>query len=139
MTVTIAFMAAVALVAAVGAWLQSRRGRPLPTAVRGEPPGQIDRADFRAPEAPWLIAVFTSKTCASCADVWNRVAAHDSAQVATENVEVGESPSLHRRYRIESVPTAVVADRHGRVQAAFVGPLGPDDLEALRTIVAAHD
>lgn len=139
MTVTIALMGTVALVAAFGAWWQSRRGRPRPTAVRGEPPSQIDRADFRAPEAAWLIAVFTSKTCASCAGVWDHVSAHDSSHVATQNVEVTESPNLHRRYRIESVPTAVVADRHGRVQAAFVGPLGPDDLEALRTIVAAHD
>jgi thioredoxin-related protein len=139
MTVTIVIMAVVAAVAAAAAWWQSRARRPVPTATRGEPPAQLDRNDFRAPEAPWLIAVFTSETCSSCAAVWNDVAGHESQDVVTENVEVQRSPELHRRYHIESVPTAVVVDRDGLTRAAFVGPLGQGDREILRTIVATHD
>ena len=31
-------------------------------------PAQLDREDFSRPQAPWLVVVFTSRTCASCAN-----------------------------------------------------------------------
>ena len=129
-------MAAVAAVAGMVAWWQKQQHRPAPTATPGAPPGSLDRTDFRAPEAPLLIAVFTSATCSSCEAVWAELAGYESTSVATQNVEVGESPDLHDRYRIESVPTAVIVDRSGETQAAFVGPLGPDHRQVLRELVA---
>jgi len=139
MTITLVVMAAVALTAGALAWWDQQRRRPAPTPIPGVPPGSVDRRDFRAPDAPLLIAVFTSKTCASCEAVWNELVAYESATVATQNIEVVDQADLHRRYKIESVPTAIVVDSNGQTQAGFVGPLGPDHREALRTIVAEHD
>ena len=137
MTLTLIAMAAVAGVAAMAAWWQQQQRRPAPTAVPGVPPGSLDRSEFRAPTAPVLIAVFTSETCSSCDAVWAELSGYESPMIATQNVEVGAEPDLHKRYKIESVPTAVIVDASGDTQAAFVGPLGPDHREALRNIVTS--
>ena len=137
MTTTLLVMVAVAAVAGMAAWWQQQRLRPAPTSTPGAPPGSLDRTDFRAPEAPLLIAVFTSKTCSSRATVWAELSGYESANVVTQNVEVGTDPSLHSRYKIESVPTAVIVDRSGETQAAFVGPLGPDHRQALRELLTS--
>lgn len=131
---TLAIMAVVAVVAGALGWLFQQRSRPAPTVVQGAPPGSLDRRDFRAPEAPLLIAVFTSATCSSCDAVWGELSGYESASVATQNVEVGDEPELHARYSIESVPTAVIVDANGETQAAFVGPLGPDHRRVLREL-----
>jgi len=128
-------MAAVAALAGAAAWWQQRRFRPAPTSTPGAPPGSLDRSDFRAPDAPLLIAVFTSETCSSCDAVWAELAGYESPQVATQNIEVGHDVELHRRYQIDSVPTAVIVDSRGETQAAFVGPLGPDHRKALRDLI----
>ena len=135
MIVTFAVMAAVAVVAAAIAWWIQRNQRPAPTTVAGAPPGSLDRSDFLAPEAQLLIAVFTSNTCSSCDAVWAELAGYESPSVAVQNVEVGEEPAIHKRYQIESVPTAVIVDASGETQAAFVGPLGPDHRRVLLELV----
>lgn len=137
MTTTLLVMVAVAAVAGMAAWWQQQRVRPAPTATPGVPPGSLDRNDFRAPEAPLLIAVFTSETCSSCDAVWAELSGYESSTVVTQNIEVGADAALHARYNIESVPTAVIVDRAGDTQAAFVGPLGPDHRNALRELLAA--
>jgi len=139
MLITLLVMAAVAVVAGVAAWAQTTRAAPAPTATPGAPPGSLDRSQFRAPAAPLLIAVFTSATCSSCEAVWAELAGYESPTVVTQNVEVSADAELHKRYNIESVPTAVIVDRTGETQAAFVGPLGNDHRQVLRDIVAASD
>lgn len=139
MTITFAIMATAALVAAAVAWWQQSRLRPAPTATPGVPPGQLDRREFRAPDAPLLIAVFTSATCSSCAAVWAELAGYEGSAVATQEVELGAEPQLHKRYKIESVPTAVVVDRTGETQAAFVGPLGSDHRAVLLDLISKVD
>ena len=57
---------------AVAAYLQRRQRPPAPIRTGYSVPAQVDRADFDRPEAPWLVAVFTSATCSSCAGVWER-------------------------------------------------------------------
>lgn len=136
MITTLLVMAAVAAVAGLVAWLQQQRYRPAPTTTPGAPPGSLDRRDFRAPDAPVLIAVFTSATCSSCEAVWAELAGYESSSIATQNIEVGSEAALHARYNIDSVPTSVIVDRSGETQAAFVGPIGPDHREVLREIVA---
>ncbi len=139
MIVTIAVMAAVAALAAGAAWWHRQRFRPAPTATVGAPPGRLDRSEFRAPDAAVLLAVFTSATCSSCEAVWAELSGYESASIATQNIEVGAEPALHKRYNIESVPTAVIVDAAGETLAAFVGPIGPEHREVLRGIVAGHD
>lgn len=136
MTTTLLVMAAVAALAGMVAWWQQQQHRPAPTATPGAPPGSLDRSDFRAPQAPLLIAVFTSATCSSCEAVWAELSGYESPTVAAQNVEVAADAALHTRYNIESVPTAVIVDSSGETQAAFVGPLGPDHRVVLRDLVA---
>ena len=82
-----------------------------------------------------MIAVFTSATCSSCDAVWGELSGYESDLVAAQNVEVGEEPDIHKRYQIESVPTAVIVDASGETQAAFVGPLGPDHRRVLKELI----
>lgn len=124
---------AVALGAAVllVAWLAQRRTRmDAPVRTGYAVPEQVDRRDFGRPEAPWLVAVFTSGTCDSCAGVWDRARLLDSGAVAVQEVEVVADAALHERYGIEAVPTTVIVDGHGVVRRSFLGPLTATDLWA---------
>lgn len=93
-------------------------------------PQLLDRRDFVRPEAPWLVAVFTSATCDTCAGVWERAQHLESNSVAVQRVEVSAEKQLHERYRIDAVPTLVVADDDGVVQHAFLGPVTSAELWA---------
>ncbi|HSS11782.1 MAG TPA: thioredoxin domain-containing protein [Acidimicrobiales bacterium] len=124
-------IAAVLVVAAVAvAWALRRRRPAAPTQPRWPVPGQIDRADFDRPDAPWLVAVFTSATCQSCEAALATASVLASEQVAVQDVSFQTNKHLHRRYSIEAAPTIVVADRDGVVQASFVGPPSATDLWA---------
>jgi hypothetical protein len=113
------------------AWLAQRRRRPdAPVRTGYAVPQQLDRQDFARPGASWLVAVFTSATCDSCAGVWDRARHLDSDAVVVQEVEVGTSRGLHDRYGIEAVPTTVVADADGVVRSSFVGPVTATDLWA---------
>jgi hypothetical protein len=93
-------------------------------------PGQLDRADFARPEAPFLVAVFTSATCQSCAAVAGKAAVLASSQVAVDVLEASERRALHQKYAINAVPLVVVADAAGVVGASFIGPASATDLWA---------
>ena len=93
-------------------------------------PTQLNRADFARPEAPWLVAIFTSATCDTCAGVWERAQPLESPEVAVVQLEVGTDKALHDRYKIDGIPTLVVADADGEVKRAFLGPMTATDLWA---------
>jgi hypothetical protein len=119
----------IALAVAVLAIVLERRRPQAPSQRRWAVPDQLDRADFERPGAPWLVAVFSSATCDSCATAVARSQAMASADVVVQEVEVSTRGDLHRRYNVEAVPTLVVADRHGVVRASIVGPPGEGELE----------
>jgi hypothetical protein len=108
--------------AIVATLLQRRRSDPPLNPGNYEPPVQLDRRDFERPAADWLVVSFTSATCDSCTDAARKVALLGSDVVATQDVEVGDRPDLHARYRIAAVPIVVIADREGVVRRSFVGP-----------------
>jgi hypothetical protein len=113
------------------AWVLQRRQRPdAPVRAGYEVPGQLDRADFTRPDAPWLVVVFTSATCNTCAGVWDRARHLDSDAVAVQEVEYLAERALHERYGIEAVPATLVVDADGVVQASFLGPVTATDLWA---------
>ena len=120
----------IALAVALLAWALERRRPQAPTQRRWAVPDQLDRADFERPGAPWLVAVFSSETCDSCATAVERARGLASADVAVQEVEVTARGDLHRRYNVEAVPTLLVADRQGVVRASIVGPPGLDELES---------
>lgn len=138
MAITLVIMIAAALVAAALALWQQRQGRSAPTATPGEPPTSLDRNDFRGADAAWLIAVFTSATCSSCEAVLAELNGYATDQVVVTNVEVAADAALHKKYAIDSVPTAVIVDATGDAKLACVGPLGPDHRAALATTLGLN-
>ena len=122
---------AVVLAAALIAELLRRRRRVDPPTQRPHQlPGQLDRADFERPEAPWLVVVFASETCSTCADVIAKTRVLESESVAVTVVSYQRQPDLHDRYRIDSVPGVVIADHAGVARATFLGPVTATDLWA---------
>ena len=113
------------------ALLVERRQPDPPTQNRRWPvPTQLDRADFAGASQPWLVAVFSSATCQSCAKAVSVARVLESSAVAVDDVELTARKDVHDRYGIEAVPTIVVADRDGVVRASFVGPPTATDLWA---------
>lgn len=124
---------AVALVAVVlvVAVVSHRRRRPAPPPRTVYPvPGQLDRADFPRPDAPWLVAYFWSRTCESCQGMDLKVAALESPEVSTCALEAVDDRDLHRRYEIAAIPMVLMADADGVVRRSFVGAVSATDLWA---------
>ena len=122
----VVFVAAVA----VALVLRRRRRSSPPTQVSYIAPRQLDRSEFDRPDADWLVAVFSSATCASCAAMVEKANVLASPSVAVQELEARAHRDVHRRYGIEAVPITVLADADGVVRAAFVGPATATDLWA---------
>lgn len=119
----------VVVAAALAAVLRARKPAP-PTQGAWPTPQQLDRDDFDGPEVPWLVAVFTSATCDSCALAIEKARVLASNDVVVQELPYQERRDLHTRYGIEAVPTIVMADGDGVVKAAFVGTPSATDLWA---------
>lgn len=131
MTLRLILAAALLVVALVVAWrLRARNALPEPVRPPGDIPRQLHRTDFDRPDAPWLVALFSSATCDSCAVMAGKVAVLASADVAVCTVEYPSARALHERYAIESVPLVVVSDSEGVTRGAFLGPTSATDLWA---------
>jgi len=107
--------------------VERRRPAP-PTQPKWAVPSQLDRDDFDRPDAPWLIAVFTSATCGTCKDVLVKVRPLETDTVAVQEVEAVERKDLHQRYAIDAVPMLLVADADGVVQGSLVGPASAEEI-----------
>jgi hypothetical protein len=118
------------LAAVVAAAFVRRRQPPGPTLVPGGPPRHLDRADFVRPDAPWLVVLFSSRTCDSCVDLAAKLVPLECEEVAVQEVEWSEHRDLHRRYGIDSVPLVSVVNGAGDVRAGFVGRVTATDLWA---------
>jgi len=118
------------VVALVVSWFLRRRQIDAPTQGGFELPVQLDRNDFPSPDAPWLVVVFTSATCSACNDVATKADVLSSHDVVVVRVDYTTDPQMHARYKIEAVPTLVVADASGVVKAGFLGPVKAQDLWA---------
>ncbi len=132
-------LAVLAVAAMVAGLARSRRAVDAPTQVVHRAPAQLDRTDFGRPDAPWLVAVFTSASCDACADVARKAAVLDAPEVAVVEVEHTAERALHQRYAITAVPTLVVADAEGVVRASFLGPVTATDLWAAVAAVRDHE
>lgn len=143
-----------ALIAAVVAWrLQQRRPDP-PSAPSYRAPTQIDLVDvglaelaepgstsaddsIRSSPVPNRpiggVIVFGSVLCSSCEGVWETTQRVSPPTFATKLINVEDDPEVHKRYRIDGVPTLVVVDKEGVVHNAFFGPVTD---EALAEVLA---
>ncbi|GAC1316353.1 MAG: hypothetical protein NVSMB12_13020 [Acidimicrobiales bacterium] len=120
--------AGLVVVAAVVAAILNRRRPEPPTQDRVAVPAQLDRSDFPRPDAPWLLAVWTSATCDSCSRATAKAALLESPHVAYAEIPWQEQRALHERYGIDTVPLIVLADAEGVVQISFVGTPNFTDL-----------
>ncbi len=110
--------------AAIGvAWALQRRRPEAPSAPSYRAPRQIDRSDFEVPADLALVVVFSSTTCDSCPIVWDTVTSIERSGTGAQRVHVQEDPDLHKRYRIDGVPTTLVVGTDGVVHASFFGPV----------------
>lgn len=132
MPASIIIVVVVGTIALAVGWLAQRKGSSdVPTApAQHSVPSQLDRADFGRPEVPWLVAVFTSATCATCAKVWTSAQLLANEEVTVQNLEVKTEAAIHERYDITAVPTVVIADPSGVVRGSFLGPPTSSELWA---------
>ncbi|MDO8361744.1 MAG: hypothetical protein Q7V88_02520 [Actinomycetota bacterium] len=129
MAPVLAALAVVAAAVVVGLVLRRRQAVQAPTQPTYAVPAQLDRGDFPA-EAPWLVAVFSSGSCTTCADVVRKAEVLRSKDVAVVDVEFGAARALHAKYDIQAVPIVAIADAEGVVRAGFAGPVTATDLWA---------
>lgn len=120
--------AVILLAVAVAEVVRRRRAADPPTQSRRELPAQLDRGDFEG--AGWLVAVFTSDTCDTCADVIHKAEVLASPDVAVQVASFQTRRDLHERYGIDAVPSVLIADPRGVVRRTFVGPVTATDLWA---------
>lgn len=120
-------VAVVVVAIALGLVLRKRQQVAAPTQPSRAVPAQLDRADFAA-STPWLVVVFSSATCDTCADVVNKARVLQSAEVGVVEAEYGAARDLHRKYDIQAVPMVAIADSEGVVRAGFAGPVTAEDL-----------
>jgi hypothetical protein len=120
--------ALVILLAAIAWWLERRRRLDAP--LQGAPvaPAQLDRHDFASPDTPWLVVLFTSETCESCAGLYDKAAPLKSDEVAVVELEFPGERALHERYHVVAAPMTLVADREGVVRASLFGAFSATDL-----------
>lgn len=123
-------LALVAVAVVVAVVLERRKPGPPTQPRKWEAPSQLDRADFAGADHPWLVAVFTSATCDSCAKVMPKAEVLASDTVAVVEVPYQSRKDLHQRYAVDVVPTLVVADPDGVVRASFIGQPTATDLWA---------
>ena len=127
---TLIIAAAIAIVASAVALLLRQRTADPPSQSTWTVPQQLDRSDFARPEAPWLVVAFTSATCHTCAAIAAKVEPLRSDAVAVDVVDYELRKPVHKRYRIDAVPTTLIADTLGVVRNHFVGPVTATDLWA---------
>ena len=132
MILRIGIGAALLVVAVIVAFVVERRRKETAAPIRDSypVPRQLHRPDFPQPEAPWLVALFSSSTCDSCASMREKVLALASSEVAVCDIEFSQARELHERYGISGVPMVLITDGDGVVRRSFVGPVTATDLWA---------
>jgi len=122
------------------AWSVQRR-RPVPSRTPVfHVPNSVDRTLFDRPDAPWLVAVFTSSSCDTCAAMIEKARPLASDAVAVQELEARADKAMHERYSIDAVPLVLLVDLSGAVRAHFFGPTSASDLwAALATLREAPD
>jgi hypothetical protein len=110
----------IAVAAGLAVVLRRRRPEP-PTQSQWAIPAQLDRHDFAGADRPWLVAVFTSSTCESCARATAKASVLESRAVAYQEIPYQSAKDLHQRYAVDIVPMTLVADDQGVVRASFIG------------------
>ena len=119
-----------AMAGAVAYGLRRRLGTDAPTRPAWFVPDHIDRADLARPEAPWMVAVFSSSTCLACRATWEKARQLESDEVAVVDLDNVADRALHERYGVDAVPLVVIIGPDGTVARHFLGEPTAADLWA---------
>ena len=130
MTQVLIAVAVIAAAVGVGMLLRRRQSVAAPTQPTVSVPAQLDRDDFPDATAPWVVVVFSSAVCHSCADVVRKARVLATREVSVVDVEFSAMPTLHTKYAIRSVPIVAIIDHAGVVHRGFAGPVSATDLWA---------
>lgn len=120
-----------------GDWFSSPRRSAPEAPPAHHVPDRLERGDFARPDAGWLVAVFTSDSCSSCARVWRLARRLEGPEVAVQRVEAKREAALHARYAIDAVPLTVIADHDGITRRRIAGPTTETQLRAALAEAAA--
>jgi thioredoxin-like negative regulator of GroEL len=133
-------LAAILIVIAAGIayTLDRRRRSAAPLQSRANVPQQLDRADFPQPATPWLVVLWSSRTCESCHGLFEKLEPLASADVAVAEVEYQVQPDLHKRYSIDAAPVTVIVDHEGVTRGSFVGAFSAPEVWAKLAEVRAE-
>ena len=126
MLLRIGILVALTIIAVGVALLLQRRRTEPPSSPSYRVISEIDRAEFAYPEASILVVMFGSNTCNTCPVVWDTISELD---VPSERVDVQDDPKRHKRYRIDGVPTTIIADAAGIVTKTWFGPVTKEQLQ----------
>ncbi len=137
--ITLAIVLVVVVIAIAAAQAARRRSPDAPSTPAAAAPAQLDRGDFDLPEREWLLVLFSSATCLSCADARATVAPVDLPTVVVQEAPLETHKGVHQRYRIDAVPMVVLADREGVVRWSSVGPPTADDVARALAEAGATD
>jgi hypothetical protein len=121
-------VAILGVAAAIAWWLEHRRVAAPPSQGRAVVPQQLDRDDFPRTDASWLVVLFTSRHCDSCAGLVDKALPLASAEVGVVEIEYSLQPDLHERYQIDAAPITVLVDREGVTRGSFVGAFSAPEL-----------
>lgn len=130
MVLRLALAAGLLAVIALIAWRLRKRAPNAPPRDAYPVPRQLDRADFDRPDAPWLVAYFSSATCGACQNLGPKVALLACTDVCVADCSFEQHRNLHHRYEIAAIPMILIADHQGVVHKAFVGATSATDLWA---------
>jgi len=109
------------------------RSRVSPSAANAHHvPDRLDLDDFPEADGNWLVVVFSSSKCETCAGVVAAIRQLAMPGLSTREITVERHGDMHDRCGIDGVPTTVIADPQGRVLKSFLGPVAHQALsEAL--------
>lgn len=124
-------LAGLSLLAIGAAYLLQRRRSDPPSSPSYRAIAEVDRSEFVQPEARLLVAMFGSTTCNTCPQVWETISKIDQSDIARERIDVQTDAERHKRYRIDGVPTTIVANHDGTVRKTMFGPITFAELDAL--------
>ena len=110
--------------------LRARLGTDAPIRPTWMVPTHVDRADLGRPDAPWMVAVFSSATCLACRGTWEKARQLESDDVAVQDIDAVADKALHERYGVDAVPLVLVIGPDGAVHDSFLGEPSAADLWA---------
>ena len=115
----------------------SRRspGNAGPVLAPFQAPSIVDRSDLATADVGsldgrWVVLIFSSDVCDSCAEVVSKARPLESDAVAVLDVSFQRHRALHEKYSIDAVPLTLIVDPAGAVVKDFSGPVSATHLWA---------